>query len=530
MGLINLQTNLRSLSYGSGRGEPYVTQPLPAYDEDPGNRYLGADMFGRSGQLQRGLTDVTRLTKYLESGKGLLFNVKQIALERTRPKTPYGPKRNFLFSTILAQAGVSGTGIHWDRTNSLIIEEDEKYLSQTLNKYNNRGEENTNRLTLLYDSKITKLKSGGKSAKKFSLTDNQNQTTLFQYGGGPNSVGGIGNTIGLRISNTTEYKPGSKGSSNEIKSADYSRVFVLTNEQIGLRKRSTSTGFNTDSGIKNFITDIPNTEDSKRVIGRRRTNYSNFNRSKTFGTGEYSPNVDKQAYYDDVPNPKSAGVDKINIKSIYKSSNARVNSEGTKDLIKFYIAVIDNDNPINKTYIHFRAYISGLSDNYSANWNASSYPGRGEEFFKYQGFSRDIGFSFQVHVGSRAELFPVYNKLNYLASIMAPDYSSPGFMRGNIVQLTVGDYINDMYGIITNFNYTIPDEATWDIARTDGGAVDSQAAELPTLINVESFSFKPIHNFIPRTVKDLDNPESRFISLGNASNGKGYGENKRGLK
>ena len=488
MGLINLQTNLRSLSYGSGRGEPYVTQPLPAYDEDPGNRYLGADMFGRSGQLQRGLTDVTRLTKYLESGKGLLFNVKQIALERTRPKTPYGPKRNFLFSTILAQAGVSGTGIHWDRTNSLIIEEDEKYLSQTLNKYNNRGEENTN------------------------------------------SVGGIGNTIGLRISNTTEYKPGSKGSSNEIKSADYSRVFVLTNEQIGLRKRSTSTGFNTDSGIKNFITDLPNTEDSKRVIGRRRTNYSNFNRSKTFGTGEYSPNVDKQAYYDDVPNPKSAGVDKINIKSIYKSSNARVNSEGTKDLIKFYIAVIDNDNPINKTYIHFRAYISGLSDNYSANWNASSYPGRGEEFFKYQGFSRDIGFSFQVHVGSRAELFPVYNKLNYLASIMAPDYSSPGFMRGNIVQLTVGDYINDMYGIITNFNYTIPDESTWDIARTDGGAVDSQAAELPTLINVESFSFKPIHNFIPRTVKDLDNPESRFISLGNASNGKGYGENKRGLK
>ena len=98
MGLINFQTNLRSLSYGSGRGEPYVTQPLPAYDEDPGNPYLGADMFGRSGQLQRGLTDVTRLTRYLANGKGLLFNAKQIALEKTRPKVPYGPKRSFLFS------------------------------------------------------------------------------------------------------------------------------------------------------------------------------------------------------------------------------------------------------------------------------------------------------------------------------------------------------------------------------------------------------------------------------------------------
>jgi hypothetical protein len=522
MGLINLQTNLRSLSYGSGRGEPYVTQPLPAYDEDPGNPYLGADMFGRSGQLQRGLTDVTRLTKYLANGKGLLFNAKQIALEKTRPNVPYGPKRNFLFSTILSQAGVSGTGIHWDRTNSLVINEDEKYLKETLNNYNNRDGVNTNRLTLLYDSKITKLRSGGGPAKEFSLTGNQDQTTLFRYQGGPDSVGGIGLTIGLRTTDTTEYKPGSGGSSSEIKSANYSRVFVLTNEQIGLRKRSTSTGFNIDSGIKNFITDLPDTDNSRRVIGRR-TNYSNFNRSTTFGTGKYSPNVDKQAYYDDAPNPKSAGVDKINIKKLYTSSGVRTGDND--DMIKFYIAVIDNDNPLNKTYIHFRAYVSGLSDNYSANWDTINYPGRGEEFFKYQGFSRDIGFSFQVHVGSRAELFPVYNKLNYLASIMTPDYSSSGFMRGNIVQLTVGDYINDMYGVITNFNYTIPDEATWDIARTDGGAVDSNSAELPTLINVESFSFKPIHNFVPRKVKTLDNPESKFISLGN----KGYGKEKRGI-
>ena len=118
----------------------------------------------------------------------------------------------------------------------------------------------------------------------------------------------------------------------------------------------------------------------------------------------------------------------------------------------------------------------------------------------------------------------MYNKLNYLASIMAPDYSSPGFMRGNIVQLTVGDYINDMYGVITNFNYNIPEEATWDIARKDDGSSDSDSAELPTLINVDSFSFKPIHNFIPRTVRNLEDPESKFISLG----GKGYGPNKIG--
>ena len=94
-------------------------------------------------------------------------------------------------------------------------------------------------------------------------------------------------------------------------------------------------------------------------------------------------------------------------------------------------------------------------------------------------------------------------------------------MRGNIVQLTVGDYLNDVYGVITGFNYNITDEATWDIARKDDGTSDiKNSAELPTLISVDSFSFKPIHDFVPRTVKNLNNPESKFISLG--SDARGY--------
>ncbi len=522
MGLIDLKTNLRSLSYGSGRGEPYITRPVPAYDENPSNPYLGSDMFGRAGTFQRDLTDVARLTKYLEGGKGLLFNAKQIALEKTRPNVPYGPKRSFLFSTILAQAGVSGTGIHWDRTNSLEVDESEKYFKKTRDKFNNEEETVTNRLSLLYDNKITRLPK--KQRNEFYITDNSDQTTLFRYPGGPDSIGGIGDTIGLRVTDTTKYKPGIKGNPDAIESSNYSKVFTLTNEQIGLRKRSTSTGFNVDAGISNFIVNLPITDNSKRVIGRR-TNYSTFNRQTTFGAGYYNPNVDKEAYYNEKPNDKVAGVDQLNIRKIYSSTKGvQTKTKSAEDLIKFYIAVIDNNNPLNKTYVHFRAHISGLQDNYSANWDSINYPGRGEEFFKYGGFTRDIGFSFKVHIGSRAELFPMYNKLNYLASIMAPDYSSPGFMRGNIVQLTVGDYINDMYGVITNFNYNIPEEATWDIARKDDGSSDPDSAELPTLINVDSFSFKPIHNFIPRTVRNLEDPESKFISLG----GKGYGPNKIG--
>ena len=115
-------------------------------DETPDNPFLGADMFGRAGQLGRGLTDVERLTKYFSNGKGLLFNAKQIALERTRPKVPYGPKRNFLFSTVLAQAAIQGTGIHVDRAVSLNVDHDQKYDYLTKTAFN---DQDTNRLTLL---------------------------------------------------------------------------------------------------------------------------------------------------------------------------------------------------------------------------------------------------------------------------------------------------------------------------------------------------------------------------------------------
>ena len=511
MGLIDLKTNLRSLSYGSGRGEPYITRPVPAYDENPSNPYLGSDMFGRAGTFQRDLTDVARLTKYLEGGKGLLFNAKQIALEKTRPNVPYGPKRSFLFSTILAQAGVSGTGTHWDRTNSLEVDESEKYFRATRDQFRNYD---SNRLGLLHRSKITKQNIP--SNDFFVTSDRNDQTTLISYAGGPNSVGGIGKTTFIRSSenNTSKYKTGE---------GQYKNIFALTNTQLTSQGIDPSPGVRRQTGfsnIGNFIVNLDglDTDEGKRVIGRR-TLYSQFNRPTTYGMGDpwEDANLDRSTYYEGVP-VKTKGVDDINFKSIYSSTAVKTQTNSAEDLIKFYIAVIDNNNPINKTYIHFRAYINGLSDNYSADWNSIRYPGRGEEFFKYGGFSRDIGFSFQVHVGSRAELFPVYNKLNYLASVMAPDYSSPGFMRGNIVQLTVGDYINDMYGVITNFNYNIPDDSPWDIARKDDGTTDPNSAELPMLINVDGFSFKPIHNFVPRVVKDFENPESKFISLGD----KGY--------
>jgi hypothetical protein len=531
MGLINLKTNLRTLKYGKDRiggtssNEPYIRKSLTTdYFDTPNDSFLGVDILGRQGSLRALADDVSRLSKFLIDGKnprGSLFVLKQQLLEKASPKLPYGPNRIFNPANMLAQIGVSGTGIHFDREgSSLIIGFDQKYEYQTRTFHSSNTD---NRLALLYDTKISKTIN---QPGIFNITGQSDPTTLISYVEDSNPNGNPNRVTINRVTDTSTYKPG------EGQNGQYKNIFVLTNTEISTKGDLTITavGIRRDTGfnsVTNFVKEVndnaPSTPEKKRILGRL-TDYNVFNRVKKYGAGDQGndANLDRQAYYSGAP-VKTAGVDLINYNTLYTSENVKT-GQGYDDIIKFHIAVLNNDNPEFKTYIHFRAYLKGLSDSFGASWDSFKYMGRGEDFYKYNGFSRDISLSFDILVGSRIELFPVYDKLNYLGSIMAPDYSEGGFMRGNIIQLTVGDYINNMYGVLGGINYSFPDDSSWDIAKKDDGEIDENSAELPLLINVGSFSFKPIHNFVPSTVSSKSNPynsgNSRFISLGDT--GRGY--------
>jgi hypothetical protein len=225
-----------------------------------------------------------------------------------------------------------------------------------------------------------------------------------------------------------------------------------------------------------------------------------FTRESTYGEpATFKNNTQRRAA--ELAVRSARRTDSITVSPLYQSTTGPEEAYLT-DTVPFYIQKINNDGSGNNTYIHFRAYISGLSDDYGADWKSTKYMGRGEEFFSYGGFSRDIGFSFQVPVMSRDEQSAVYSKLNYLASLMAPDYTQGGFMRGNLVKITIGDYITNLPGIIKGIGFDFPDDAGWDIARNDLGEREENAYIMPKLINVKSIKFTPIHDFIPQTVSD----------------------------
>ena len=213
--------------------------------------------------------------------------------------------------------------------------------------------------------------------------------------------------------------------------------------------------------------------------------------------------------------------DKINTFPIYKSEGLRgiaTFNDEKNDLVKFAITVIDTNQNIT-TNIHFRAFLNQISDAYTAEWNATKYIGRGENFYTYGGFDRKFSLSWTVAAQSKVELIPMYKKLNYLASICAPNYNKSGYMAGNIVRLTVGGYLYNQPGIITGLSYEMNDDnATWEIGIDTEGKSDSSVKELPHLIKVTGFNFIPIHEFVPRLAQSPEkNTKERFIALANGT-------------
>ena len=231
-----------------------------------------------------------------------------------------------------------------------------------------------------------------------------------------------------------------------------------------------------------------------------------------------------------LPANQTEALDKITAMPMYDGTGPDT-SLAINDFCKFRIAAISNNADADGTavYMHFRAFIDSFSDSYNATWNPVKYAGRGDNLYNYDGFERGINMSFTVFAQSKAELIPMYKKLNYLASTLAPDYTNAGFMRGNLVRLTMGGYLYEQPGFITSLTYDIPQEAPWEIAIDAVGGGDGSVKELPHMIKVSGLTFQPIHNFLPQKPNNANTPNERYIALSNDS-GKGNYADEYGMQ
>ena len=151
------------------------------------------------------------------------------------------------------------------------------------------------------------------------------------------------------------------------------------------------------------------------------------------------------------------------------------------------------------------------------------YMGRAEKFYKYGGFNRKISMAFTIVAQSREEITAMYDKLNFLASSLAPEYldsKTSGYMAGNIAYITLGGYLDDQPGVITSLTYDIPEESPWEIGIGDNGlpVSGSDVRQMPHMIKVTGINFIPIHKFRPEKQNfrndDANKESTRLLSTG----------------
>jgi hypothetical protein len=568
MPLIEFKTSLKSLKFGEDRpyggssNQPYIQTSIPEGENSGVFQTGGIDSILRGGLLApiSAAKDVSRLTQMffdLKSPNGPLFTVKQNLLSKTSVETEasngasYALGLNqglYLPSSTIAQAGVGFLGTHLnlfgiapiDGSPLSIVKYEDVIKISNIEEYKLPSTQTTpNQFNPLsnFVSVNNKLDPGLNRLLQLwgnNQANSSNNLELYSYSGGPGSILGFGNTrisISKQRTNVNTQFGGEPFALSNNKSP--LKSFYYTPEQI-----ASSSSLNLNSEIKEDFrkTLIDSNNVSKSSVLSISPSYKNFSiitRTHTGDPGKHSQNPTeggKNVINYGINASTLDALDKINALPMYDGDYPE-DKYAINDLVKFRIAAINNDseNGNNAVYMHFRAFVDSFDDNFSATWNPVKYSGRGDTLYNYQGFERSVNMSFTVFAQSKAELIPMYRKLNYLASTLTPDYTDAGFMRGNLVRLTFGGYLYEQPGFITSLTYSIPEESPWEIGIDENGQYDRSVKELPHMIKVTGLTFTPIHTFLPRKPKstaliqspskDYEAIPERYIALADGFNG-----------
>ena len=158
----------------------------------------------------------------------------------------------------------------------------------------------------------------------------------------------------------------------------------------------------------------------------------------------------------------------------YSEYEDRVNSRplvptaaGTEyDFIDFYFKTFQWKNSSSSSrYLQFSAVINNLNESVTPEYSEARYLGRPNKYYIYNGVDRDVSLEFTLYPHSKEELPFLMEKLNYLIGLCYPQYNSNGFMISPNVELTIGDMFRDQPGYVNQLSVNVQDNTTWEMER-----------------------------------------------------------------
>jgi hypothetical protein len=461
-GLLNLQTDLKSLRYGSDK--PYVTKDI---NDPPSSN-------GVSVQINRRIDDLSRITQMMVDKPGLSFLGNEALLKQTdllKKLEKAESKGQFALQqakdsalhvvktalSTLAQVPVGGTGLHFlkaFRTDTYIRpvnEEDTSAFTQFFGRGGVEGAPSALR------GEVIPTDPNNGYIHKSELSPETSNFSPFSDTNTPNDrfFEGQGRTDSFGIK------------------APYLETKIL-----------------------DFTLNKNVTREARVLLGDQGARKGEAKRLNQYWFASSPVDISKKQF--------ATETDKINALDI-QETKVKGETEG-RDHIKFRFHIV---TPDTTRILYFRAFLDAFADNYTGAWNQVKYLGRAEDMQVYSGFQRKISLSFKIAAATRAEMKPLYRKMVYLASATAPTYGDNGqFMRGTIVKLTVGDYVYELPGVLNSVNFTWQQDYPWEIAMKEPEVIDAEGnpipgtdksmQELPMVMDCQ-IEFTPIHTFTPET-------------------------------
>ena len=169
-------------------------------------------------------------------------------------------------------------------------------------------------------------------------------------------------------------------------------------------------------------------------------------------------------------------------------------------------------------FVFFRAYLEGLSENISPNYNPTQYIGRSEPVYTYGQTERDINFTLKLFAQTSKELQSIYKKMNRLTSLCYPEYYKDTFkvadpasgatsgtaanvqyteksygnrMKPPLTKLRIGELYgtnnNELMGYIKSLSYNVDETAPYETKK---------GKRVPKYV-IATIGYQVIHSSVP---------------------------------
>ena len=136
----------------------------------------------------------------------------------------------------------------------------------------------------------------------------------------------------------------------------------------------------------------------------------------------------------------------------------------------------------DNTYIFFRAYIEGLTENVSPTYAVHNYIGRSEPVYTYERGEREISMTLKLVAQTKSELRAMYAKMNRLTSLCYPQYTSDddeysdpygNRMKPPLTKMRYGELYgtmnNELKGYIKSLSYSVDQSSTYETGYPSPG-------------------------------------------------------------